>query len=373
MNARTLSTIGISILLTATLITSGCTQSSSSTSSPSSTASQTSTISTATSSTSSLTTTVATTSQPVLSTITEVVAKVEPSVVIINDQMATTNVFNQTTQAPAAGSGWIIRSDGYIVTNAHVVEGATNIVITLSDSRTMPAEKVYTDAVTDLAIIKINATNLPALSIGDSSTIQIGDGAVAIGNALGQGISATAGIVSALHISLSPAAGQLIHDLIQTDAAINPGNSGGPLVDMSAQVIGISSYKISQTGVEGMGYAISINEALPILNTLISTGYIVRPYLGVSVFSVDQTLALFYGLAVSQGVLITDVASGSPADKAGLQPGDVITAIDGKDQTDDALTMDYINSLKVGQKIEITYYRGNSKNTVAVTLVQSPS
>jgi len=358
--------IGLSLLLALLLVFSACTKA------PATSSTATTSTSTTTSSPVNSLGTAAIAEQP-LSTITQVVAKVEPSVVIINDQIATTNAFNQTTQAAAAGSGWVIRSDGYIVTNAHVVAGATNIVVTLTDGRTLPAEKVYTDTVTDLAIVKVNATNLPALSVGDSSTIHIGDGAVAIGNALGQGTSATAGIVSALHISISPAPGQLMHDLIQTDAAINPGNSGGPLVDMSAQVIGISSYKVSQVGVEGMGYAISINEAMPILNTLISTGFIVRPYLGTSVFTVDQTIAAYYGLTVSQGVLITDVATGSPADIAGLRPGDVITAIDGKNQTDDAALMDYINSLKVGQKIEITYYRGSSKNTVTLTLVQSPS
>jgi serine protease Do len=276
--------IGLSLLLALLLVFSACTKAPATTS-PATTSDATS------SSVNSLATTT-TAAQP-LSTITQVVAKVEPSVVIINDQISTTNAFNQTTQAAAAGSGWIIRTDGYIVTNAHVVAGATNIVITLTDGRTLPAEKVYTDTITDLAIVKVNATNLPALIVGDSSTLHIGDGAIAIGNALGQGTSATAGIVSALHISISPAPGQLMHDLIQTDAAINPGNSGGPLVDMSAQVIGISSYKVSQVGVEGMGYAISINEAIPILNTLISTGFIVRPYLGTSVFTVDQTVASY--------------------------------------------------------------------------------
>jgi len=310
--------------------------------------------------------------QPNLPTITEVVAKVKASVVIINDQVSSTNSFNQVVQSPAAGSGWLIR-DGYIVTNAHVVSGATNIVVTLSDGRTIPADKVYTDTVTDLAIIKITAQNLPALATGDSNNLQVGDWVVAIGNALGQGISATKGIVSAQGISLSPAPGQSLHGLIQTDAAINPGNSGGPLVNMAGEVIGINSYKISQVGVEGMGYAISINEALPVLNSLISNGFIVRPYLGAGVYTVDQTLALFYGLGVNQGVLITDVATGSPAEKAGLQAGDVITAIDSKAQTDDAALTDYINSLKVGTTIQINYYRGNTKSTVPVTLVQAPT
>jgi serine protease Do len=358
MRRKILTNSVLSLLLTSILILSACTQ-------------KASTTSPSTPFTSNSITTSVSVIQPVLPTITEVVAKVRQSVVIINDQVATTNIFNQTVQAQAAGSGWIIRSDGYIVTNAHVVEGATNVVVTLNDGRTIPADKVYADTVTDLAIIKINAQNLPALATGDSSNLQIGDWVVAIGNALGQGTSATKGIVSAQGVSLSPAAGQLIHDLIQTDAAINPGNSGGPLVNMAGQVIGIDSYKISQVGVEGMGYAISINEALPILNTLISTGFIVRPYLGTSVYTVDQMVAAYYRLGVNQGVLITDVASGSPADIAGLKPGDVITVIDGKNQTDDATMMDYINSLKVGQKIDITYYRGSNKNTVSVTLIQT--
>jgi S1-C subfamily serine protease len=121
-----------------------------------------------------------------------------------------------------------------------------------------------------------------------------------------------------------------------------------------------------------MGYAISINEALPILNTLITSGFVVRPYFGAGVFTVDQSVAAYYRLGIDKGVLITDVASGSPADKAGLRPGDIITAIDGKEQTDDGAMMDYINSLPVGQQIEITYYRGNAQNTATVTLVETP-
>jgi serine protease Do len=312
------------------------------------------------------------TQQLVLPTITDVVAKVKPSVVAINVEITTYDIFNRPTQEQGAGSGWIIRNDGYIVTNNHVVEGATNIVVTLNDGRTFPADKVYTDPVTDLAVVKINAQNLSALNTGDSSNLNVGDWVVAIGNALGQGIGATKGIVSALGISLSESPGQTLHNLVQTDAAINPGNSGGPLVNMAGEVIGITSIKVSQVGVEGMGYAISIDEAMPVINTLISTGYVVRPWLGISVYTVDQSVAAFYRLGKSQGVLVTDVASGSPADKAGMRAGDVIIAIDGKEQTRASAMMDYINSLKVGQKIEITYYRGNAQNTVSVTLVETP-
>jgi serine protease Do len=309
---------------------------------------------------------------PELPTIAEVVARVKPSVVAINVEITTYNIFNRPTQEQGAGSGWIIRSDGYIVTNNHVVDGATNIVVTLNDGQTFPADKTYTDPVTDLAVIKIDAQDLPALSTGDSADLNVGDWVVAIGNALGQGISATKGIVSALGISLSESPGQTLHDLIQTDAAINPGNSGGPLVNMAGQVIGITSIKISQVGVEGMGYAISINEARPVINTLINTGYVVRPWLGISAYTVDQSLAAFYNLGVNKGVLITDVAIGSPAEKAGLIAGDVITAIDGQEQTGAGALMDLINSLKVGQKIEITYYHGSARKTVSVTLAESP-
>lgn len=310
--------------------------------------------------------------QAALPSISDVVAKVKPSVVAINVEITTYGIFNQPVQAQGAGAGWVIRSDGYIVTNNHVVEGANTIMVTLDDGRTIPADKAFTDPFSDLAIVKINAQNLPALSPGDSFHSNVGDWVVAVGNALGQGISATSGIISALGISISESPGQTLHNLIQTDAAINPGNSGGPLVNMAGQVIGINSIKVSQIGVEGMGYAISINEALPIINTLINTGYVLRPWLGISVFTIDQNVASFYGLAVAQGVLITDVAAGSPAEKAGLRAGDIITAIDGKEQVDDGVLMDYINSLKIGQTIQITYYRRNAQNTVSVTLAESP-
>jgi serine protease Do len=309
---------------------------------------------------------------PELPTIAGVVAKVKPSVVAITDQITTYNLFNQPITGTGAGSGWIIRSDGYIVTNNHVIEGASNIVVTLNDGRTLPAVNVYADPVTDLAVVKIDADNLPALPTGDSSTMNVGDWVVAIGNALGQGISATKGIISAKGISLSESPGMTLHDLVQTDAAINPGNSGGPLVNLAGQVIGINSLKVSQIGVEGMGYAISINQALPIINLLINTGHVTRPWLGINVYTVDPGLAAFYRLRVDKGVLITDVSSGSPADNAGLRPGDVITVIDGQEETDAGALMDYINSLQVGQKIDITYYRGSNQNTVSVTLVASP-
>ncbi len=193
-----------------------------------------------------------------LASVADVVAKVKPSVVAINTELVQRDIFNRPVTAEAAGSGWIISDDGYIVTNNHVVEGATTVTVVLDDGRSFDADEVYTDPPTDLAVLKIGATGLPVAEIGDSAALRVGDVTVAIGNSLGMGISATSGIVSAAGVSLAEQSGQTLLDLIQTDAAINPGNSGGPLVNSSGQVIGINSIKIATVGVEGMGYAISI-------------------------------------------------------------------------------------------------------------------
>lgn len=310
--------------------------------------------------------------QPALPTISEVVSKVKPSVVAINVEAVTYNIFNQPSKVEGAGSGWIIDKDGYIVTNNHVVEGADNVTVTLADGSKFSAEMVRTDPLTDLAVVKIDAHDLPALDIGDSSKLEIGDWVVAVGNALGMGISATAGIVSALDISLAESPGQTLQGLIQTDTAINPGNSGGPLVNLAGEIIGINSIKIAQVGVEGMGYAISINEAMPIIQKLINTGYVVRPWLGIGLATVDRMVASFYNLAVDSGVLVTDVVAGSPAEKAGLKAGDVITSIDGKDINNVGDLVQLISSYEVGQKTEITYWRGEAKNSTSLILAQSP-
>jgi serine protease Do len=310
--------------------------------------------------------------QPVLPSTADVVAKVEPSVVAINVEVLTYDYFNRPTEVKGAGSGWIIDEDGYIVTNNHVVEGAENITVTLGDGRTFPAETVGADPLTDLAVVKISAHNLPAANTGDSSVLRVGDWLVAIGNSLGMGISATEGIVSALGVSLSVSSGETLHDLVQTDAAINPGNSGGPLVNMAGEVIGITSVKIAQVGVEGMGYAISINEAMPVIEELIRTGYVVRPWLGIGTYTVTEVVASWYNLAVDKGVLVTEVAADSPADKAGLQAGDVITIIEGEEISDASELRQVIDSCEIGQRVEITFWRGETEHTTYATLTESP-
>jgi serine protease Do len=301
-----------------------------------------------------------------------VIANVRPSVVAITTEVTGFSRFGGAFTQEGAGSGWIIDKDGLIVTNNHVVEGANSITVTLEDGRTFPAETVHTDPVADLAVVKINAQDLPALQIGDSSKLNVGEHVVAIGNSLGMGISATEGIVSALGVSLSVSPGQTLSGLIQTDAAINPGNSGGPLVNSQAKVVGINSAKVAQVGVEGMGYSISVKEAIPIIDQLITNGYVIRPYLGASLYTVDQFVAFRYGLAVDKGVLVTDVASGSPADTAGLKPGDIITAINDKEISEEGALTQTINASQIGQKIKLTYWRGKTQNNADITLSQSP-
>jgi serine protease Do len=307
-----------------------------------------------------------------LPSIADVVALVKPSVVAINTEYVTYDIFNRPYEQQGAGSGWIIDEDGLIVTNNHVVEGAESVTVTLADGRTFPAETIRTDQLSDLAIIKINAHNLPAAKVGDSNILRVGDWVVAIGNSLGLGISATKGIVSAKDISLSVSEGQTLDDLIQTDAAINPGNSGGPLVNMAGEVIGITSVKVSQVGVEGMGYAISSSTATPIIQQLVQNGYVVRPWLGVVLYTVDQYAVFRYGLAVDKGALVTEMAAGSPADEAGIEPGDVITEFAGEEITTADELIQAIHSSQIGQEVEIVFWRGNAKNTTYAILAESP-
>ncbi len=310
-------------------------------------------------------------SAPVLPSIADVVALVKPSVVAINTEVVTYDILNRPQTQERAGSGWIIDESGLIVTNNHVVAGAENVTVTLADGRTFPAESIRTDSLSDLAIVEINARNLPAAKIGDSSQLRVGDWLVAIGNALGLGISAKEGIVSRVGVSIS-VSGQTLGDLIETSAAINPGNSGGPLVNMKGEVIGITSVKIATVEVEGIGYAISTETAMPIIEELIRTGYIIRPWLGVVLRSVDEFVVFQYDLAVDKGAFIIEVASGSPADKAGIEPEDVIVGLGGQEIATADDLVKAIHSSQIGQEIEITFWRGETKNTTSVVLVESP-
>lgn len=313
------------------------------------------------------------TEAPVLPSIADVVEKVYPSVVAISTHVQTVDIFLTPRTQKGAGSGWIIDKNGIIVTNYHVVDGATKVTIELSDGTFFEVDQkdVYGDPLTDLAVIKINASNLPAATIGDSTKLRVGDWLVAIGNPLGQGLRAKEGTVSGLKVSL-PVDGQTLSDLIETSAAINPGNSGGPLVNMKGEVIGITSAKIAAVGVEGMGYAISIKAALPIIEQLIRQGYVTRPWLGVVLYTVDRYIAAVNRLSVDKGAIVTYVKAGSPADQAGLRRFDVIIRFNDKEITTADELIDAIHNSKVGENVKITFVRGTETITTYARLIQSP-
>ena len=308
---------------------------------------------------------------PPLPSIAAVVALVKPSVVAINTEVVGYDIFNRPYTQEGAGSGWIIDENGLVVTNNHVVEGAESVTVTLNDGKTYPAETTRTDPLSDLAIVKINAQNLPAASIGDPAQLQVGDWVVAIGNALGLGISAKEGIVSRLGVSI-PVSGQTLGNLIETSAAINPGNSGGPLLNMKGEVIGITSVKISTVEVEGIGYAISTETAMPIIEELIQKGYIIRPWLGVVLRSVDEYVIYQYELAVEEGAFITEVSSGSPAGEVGIEPGDVIVNLGGHEVASAEDLVEAIHSSEIGQEVEIVFWRGDNKSTTYAVLAENP-
>jgi serine protease Do len=311
---------------------------------------------------------------PTLPSIADVVEKVYPSVVAINTEVVTLDIFRTPRTQKGAGSGWIIDKDGIIVTNNHVVEGARKVTVELSDGRIFEADpqNIRTDQVTDLAVVKINATNLPAASVGDSKQLRVGDWVVAIGNPLGQGIRAKEGTVSGLNVSLDVDQGETLGDLIETSAAINPGNSGGPLVNMKAEVVGITSAKIAAVGVEGLGYAISTKTAIPIIEQLIQQGYITRPWMGVTLYTVDQYVAAVNRLSVSKGAVVAYVKPGSPAAETGLQQFDVITRFKGKEVTTAEEVINAIHDSQIGEEVQITFIRGNETKTTSVRLIQSP-
>jgi len=309
-----------------------------------------------------------------LPNIADVVAKVYHSVVAITTEVSTPSFFYGSQKQSGAGSGWIIDKDGIIVTNNHVIEGATKVNIELSDGRVFEVniQNVNRDPVTDLAVIKIEASNLPAAELGNSANLRVGEWVVAIGNPLGQGLRAKEGTISGLNVSLPVEEGQTLDELIETSAAINPGNSGGPLVNMLGQVIGITSAKISGVGVEGMGYAIGVKAALPIITQLINKGYVIRPYLGVTLATVTPYLASIYRLPIDKGVAIAYVAPGSPADRAGLKANDIITRFDNTDVASTGELLKMLHASETGKDTSVTFVRGNETKVVTVRLTESP-
>jgi serine protease Do len=301
------------------------------------------------------------------------IAEVRPSVVAITAQMTVNTIFGSTTQQ-VEGSGWIIDSNGLVVTNNHVVEGASPdaVTVTMENGQSYTAKSIRTDPIDDLAVIDIGIGNLPTINLGDSSKLRVGDFVVAVGNALGQGISATFGIVSATGYTITVGSNETLYDLILTSAPVNPGNSGGPLVNLAGQVVGIVVAKAAGTGIEAQGYVIPSNTTQPIIQDLITKGFVTRAWVGIRITTVDAASKAQYRLSVDKGAVIITVTSGSPADKAGLKAYDVIVKFAGKDigSADDLVQA--IRSSNVGQPVDVVYYRGSTQNTTRVTPIESP-
>lgn len=305
----------------------------------------------------------------------DIAAKLTPSVVCIQNYQVTQNYgFMQTdtsdsSVSPASeGSGIIMSEDGYIITNAHVVEGATSLKVMTSDGETYEAQLIGSDTVTDLAVVKIDATGLTAAEFGSSEDLRVADKVMAIGNPGGHELSSsvTIGYVSALNRAIANNTTGYTMEYIQTDAAINPGNSGGALINEYGQVVGINSAKISATGYEGLGFAIPIDTAQPIISDLIQYGYVKdRAVLGISGQFIDSMTGRFYGLP--QGEYVAQLNS-SEAQASGLQVGDVITAIDGQQLDSESTLRSAILSKKPGDTVTLQVYRSATQQSATVEL-----
>lgn len=304
-----------------------------------------------------------------VSPVVAIAEKVTPSVVGVKTFGTAYTYWGQRipNQELGSGSGIIYSEDGYIITNYHVIENATSVMITLSDGTEYDARIIGSDASSDLAVLKVEAENLPEAELGDSSSLQIGELVVAIGNPLGYENTVTDGIVSGLNRQLTDYIDSAT--LIQTNATINSGNSGGALVNSKGKVVGINSAKLVASNAEGMGFALSINEVRPIVEEIISKGHVSRPYLGVSInsqYQVDAETAERY--EIPMGIQIAEVAVHGPAERAGLQAGDIIYKVnDTLIQNFDDLS-DIIDESKVGDKLRILANRNGEKVVADVIL-----
>ncbi|HSO94590.1 MAG TPA: trypsin-like peptidase domain-containing protein [Acidimicrobiia bacterium] len=302
-----------------------------------------------------------------------IVAKAEPSIVAI------TTDGGPGSGNGGAGTGFVISPDGYIATNNHVVEGATKIQVQFASGRIVDATTVGRDPSTDLAVIKANATGLPAATLGDSNppNVQIGDSVVAIGNALALegGLSVTNGIISGLNRQVPEQSGAVLFGMLQTDAAINPGNSGGPLLDSQARVIGINTAVAgavsSSSQAQNIGFAIPISNAIPVFNDL-RTGR--KPaFLGVSTTDLSPSIASQLNVSVTDGAVITQVSTNTPASSAGLKKNDVIVQIGQTPIKGSADVQTAVRSHQPGDTVQIVIVRGTSRQTLSAKLTQRPN
>ncbi|MCI6003452.1 MAG: trypsin-like peptidase domain-containing protein [Allisonella histaminiformans] len=300
----------------------------------------------------------------------ETAKRVGPAVVGITSEVYDRDIFNRNVEVGQnVGSGVIFDKKGYIVTNNHVVGNNRQVNVALSDGQVVTGKVIGTDAVTDLAVVKIPGSDkLPVAEFGNSDSLQPGETAVAIGNPLGLEFrgTVTVGVISALNRTLDDVEQQI--KLIQTDAAINPGNSGGALCTADGKVIGINSAKIAKAGVEGMGFAIPINQVKAIVSQLISNGHVTRPYLGL--YGIDKTLAARNGISWDHngGIYVYKIADGSPLDGSDIVRGDYIMQINGKATNSLSELRNVMMNYKPGDKVTITYEHSGHTRTAVVVL-----
>ena len=317
-----------------------------------------------------------------------VVERVRPAVVQITNEQVVPDQLGGAAIAPAGvGSGVIYDPQGLILTNNHVIAGARSLTVALPDGRAYAGKLLGGDPQMDLAVVKIEpkaGETLPVAALGDSAALAVGDEVVAIGNALALpgGPTVTAGVVSALDRAIqepsetSGEPGPYLFDLIQTDASINPGNSGGPLLNMAGEVVGINTLGAGGDGnvvAQGIGFAIAINAARPIAEQLATAGRVIHPFLGIAYGLVTPALAERFDLPAKQGVVISQVVAGAPAAQAGLQPKDVITAVDGQPIVDETTLGRALSRRKPGERVPLTVARGTKQLTIDVTLGERPS
>ena len=289
------------------------------------------------------------------------------SVVAITNNATSTNVFGQTSPTASSGSGFIVSADGYIITNYHVVEGADSLEVTLTNGEKYEAALIgYDNDNADIALIKIDATGLSPVSLGNSDALAVGEQVVAIGNPLGELTNTlTVGYISALDRVIAVEANQDLN-VMQTDCAINPGNSGGPLFDLHGNVIGITTAKYSSSTVEGIGFVIPINDVTAIIGDLVEYGYVTgRPWLGVMVRNLSEDVVAYYGLS---GIYVSDVTTGGPAEAAGLQVGDIITALNEEKLTTTTELTTALKHYAAGDVVTMSVLRNGEARTLTLTL-----
>ncbi|MCL7941081.1 Do family serine endopeptidase [Halomonas sp. ATCH28] len=270
------------------------------------------------------------------------------------------------------GSGVIVSDDGYVLTNHHVIRGADQIQVALRDGRETLAEVIGTDPESDLAVLRIELDSLPVMELTDTTRVAVGDVALAIGNPFGVGQTVTMGIISATgrsHLGLNA-----YEDFIQTDAAINPGNSGGALVNAEGALVGINTAIFSRSGgSQGIGFAIPANLARNILEELVTRGRVIRGWMGIEAQELNQELAASFGLQTPAGVIIAGVVPDGPADRAGLQPGDVLLEVDGQPVLDPRRTMSDIAAMAPGTQLPLTIVRGGERRELTIELGERPT